>query len=347
MHECLNVCVSMLVVVGEWMPITILKNVNGKFVDNTANLNLTESTGWWNSVNGADFDQDGDTDYIVGNYGLNSYFKSSMEEPVAIYSADFDKNGTIDPIITQYNDHEAFIVHNYNVLIELIPGMRNRFPTYSLYGETPFTEAFTKKEISQTIKLDAKIMKSVVMENLGNEGLKIHELPLEVQFAPVFGSLIDYINPDGFPDIFLVGNSYSDETVTGYYDASYGNVLINQGNFKWEAVPPSASGFVAEGDNKSMASIRVGEDKVFLISENNGYLKAIKSQPQTSSNWIEFQPDDSYCTVIFGNKKQKIELYHGNGFNSSSTRKMQFPQGADEIIVYKYDGTKRQVTLTD
>lgn len=333
-----------LMVVGEWMPITILKNDNGKFVDESTNLNLSEFTGWWNSINGADFDQDGDTDYIVGNYGLNSFFKSSMKEPVEIYSADFDKNGTIDPVITHYNDHQPFIIHNYNVLLELIPAMRSRFPTYSEYGETPFTEAFTKVELSLATKMDAKMMESVLLENLGNEGLKVHELPLEVHFAPVFGSLIDYINPDGLPDILLVGNSYSDETVTGYYDASYGNVLINQGNFKWKTVPPSASSFIADGDKKSMVSIKVGVEKLILISESNGYLQAMKSQQLERSNWIEFEPDDWYYTIKFGSKKQKMELYYGNGFNSSSTRKIQFPPGVDEIVVYKYDGKIRKIT---
>jgi hypothetical protein len=109
-------------------------------------------------------------------------------------------------------------------------------------------------------------------------------------------------------------------------------------------VPPSVSSFIADGDKKSMVSISVGKEKVILISENNGYLKAMKSQEPMNSNWIEFEPDDWYYTVKFGNKKQKMELYYGNGFNSSSTRKIQFPPGADEILVYKYDGSMREIT---
>jgi hypothetical protein len=325
------------------MPITILENTKGKFLNITQKLKLEGSTGWWNSINGADLDQDGDTDYIVGNYGLNSFFKSSKEEPLTIYSADFDKNGTIDPIITHYNDQEEFIIHNYNVLIDLIPAMRSRFPTYSLYGQTPFTEAFTKNEISQAVKMDARMMKSVILENSGDDGLKIHELPLEVQFAPVFGTLVDYINSDGLLDIILIGNSYSDETVTGYYDASFGNVLINKGNFNWETIPPAASGFVADSDNKSMVHIRVGDEKVILISENNGYLKAIKPHAQHNPTWIEFHFNDLYYTAKFGENIQKVELFHGNGFNSSSSMEIQYPQTADEIIVYQVDGAKRQI----
>ena len=133
--------------------------------------------------------------------------------------------------------------------------------------------------------------------------------------------------------------------MTGYYDASYGNVLINQGNFKWKVVPPSVSSFIVDGDKKSMVKIKVGEEKVILISENNGYLKAMKSQEPMNSNWIEFEPDDWYYTVKFDNKKQKMELYYGNGFNSSSTRKIQFPQGVNEVFVHKYDGTKRKISL--
>ena len=193
--------------------------------------------------------------------------------------------------------------------------------------------------------MDSKILESVVLENMGEAGLRIHKLPLEVQFSPVFGSLIDDLNSDRLPDILLVGNSYSDETVTGYYDASYGNVLINQGNFNWKAVPPSVSNFVAGGDKKAMVQIRVGKEKVILISENNGYLQAMKSLPSMNANWIEFEPDDWYYTIKFGQKIQKIELYYGNGFNSSSTRKIQIPPDVDEIFVYKYDGSKRRITI--
>ena len=51
-----------LIVVGEWMPITIFKNNKGSFKNITKDLNLDATTGWWFSINEGDFDNDGDLD---------------------------------------------------------------------------------------------------------------------------------------------------------------------------------------------------------------------------------------------------------------------------------------------
>ncbi len=336
---------SDLLVVGEWMPITILLNKNGAFVNETATYKLEETTGWWNSINGADLDQDGDIDYVLGNYGLNSYFKCSKEKPIEIYSGDFDRNGVNDPIVTHFIGDEAYIVHPYNVLTQLIPSMKNRFRTFTEYGKTPFKNAFLEEEMAGVLKLDCKTMESIVIENLGEDGFILHTLPIEVQFSPVFGTLIDDVNSDHLPDLILVGNSFSEETNTGYYDASFGNVLINQGNFKWKVAPPSHTNFVAEGDKKSMANIMVGENKVILISENSGNLQAVKYQQDHNLKSITFQPDDWYYTTVIGGKKQKTELYYGNGFNSSSSRRVQFSADINEINVFKFDGSKRSISI--
>ncbi len=336
-----------LVVVGEWMPITVLLNKNGVFVNETAAFKLEETTGWWNSVNGADLDLDGDIDYILGNYGLNSFFKCSKEKPIEIYSGDFDKNGTNDPVITHFIGDEAYLIHPYNVLTELIPGMKNRFSTFTEYGKAPFKEVFMKAEMAQVIKMDCKTMESIVLENLGKDGFIIHPLPIEAQFSPIFGTLVDDVNADHLPDLILVGNSLSEETTTGYYDASFGNVLINQGNFKWKVEAPALSNFIAEGDKKSMVSIMAGDKMIMLISENNGTLQAMTYQKALNSNVVDFLTDDWYYTIKIGDETQRVELYYGHGFNSSSTRKVQFPPNVKEITVYKYDGSKRKISLND
>ena len=54
-----------LIVVGEWMPITIFKNEKGIFKKAEP---LNETKGWWNCIKTADLDQDGDMDLILGNH---------------------------------------------------------------------------------------------------------------------------------------------------------------------------------------------------------------------------------------------------------------------------------------
>ena len=322
-------------------------NKNSAFVNETAAYKLEETTGWWNSVNGADLDMDGDIDYILGNYGLNSFFKCSKKKPIEIYSGDFDRNGANDPVISHYIGDDAFLIHPYNVLTELIPGMKNRFSTFTEYGKAPFEDIFLEKEMAQAIKMDCKTMQSIVLENLGEDGFIIHPLPIEAQFSPVFGTLVDDVNADHLPDLILVGNSLSEETTTGYYDASFGNVLINKGNFKWKAEPPALSNFIADGDKKSMATMVVANRKVMLISENNGHLQAMTYPQVPNFNWITFHPDDWFYTIKYGKQTLKTELYYGHGFNSSSTRKVPFPPEVEEITIYNYAGSKRRVSLND
>jgi len=83
---------------GEFMPITFIKNKNGK-LDAHSPFTIHHSPGWWNSITAADFDEDGDIDYIAGNLGLNSRHKASSKEPLCIYAKDYDKNGRINPVM--------------------------------------------------------------------------------------------------------------------------------------------------------------------------------------------------------------------------------------------------------
>ncbi|MCY7409512.1 MAG: VCBS repeat-containing protein, partial [Chitinophagales bacterium] len=54
-----------LMLSGEWMPITFMKNDGSKFANVTVSAGMQNSTGWWNSMVSGDFDKDGDQDYIA------------------------------------------------------------------------------------------------------------------------------------------------------------------------------------------------------------------------------------------------------------------------------------------
>src|SRR5207248_3447295 len=82
-----------LIVVGEWMPITIFHNAgNGRLVKLTV-PGLEKSHGWWNRIIAGDFTGSGRVDFIVGNAGLNFRCRASAAEPVTMYVKDFDRNG--------------------------------------------------------------------------------------------------------------------------------------------------------------------------------------------------------------------------------------------------------------
>ena len=90
-----------LMLVGEFMPISFIKNKNGRLLFNSP-VTIEHSKGWWNSIASGDFDEDGDMDYVIGNLGLNTRHKASAKEPLCIYAKDFDKNGSLDPVMCYY-----------------------------------------------------------------------------------------------------------------------------------------------------------------------------------------------------------------------------------------------------
>ena len=335
-----------LIIVGEWMPVTVLINEDGKFTDKSSEYGLLNTGGWWNSIHGADLDNDGDIDYVLGNYGLNSFYKASEPYPLRLYAKDFDLNGTLDPLVTYYNGGMSYFVHTLDHLIRQIPAMQKRFPTYSGYGSTVFEKSFTKEELSDAVTATCRMMGTVVLENRQNQSFVIHELPLEVQFAPVFGLQISDLDGDGYQDLILIGNSMHEETIFGFYDASFGNVLHNQGNFKWAPLDPSKSGFNAEGDVRSLVNY-IGRDgkETFVMTENGGPVKMYVAQNDARKALIHAEADDWYLIYTVDGRITKRELYYGAGFLSASSRIVGVPGQVDKVEVYKYNGTMRTVDL--
>ena len=331
-----------LMVVGEWMNVRLLLN-NGKgFEDKSADFGLQDLSGWWNSINGADLDNDGDVDYVLGNYGLNSFFKASPPRPLEIYTKDFDRNGSIDPIVTHYIGSRQYPVHTFTAIEQIIPAMRNRFKNHTEFGAATFRESFTEDELEGVVRQQAKTLSSIVLENVDGSSFLIHELPAEVQFAPVFGSAFSDINDDGLQDILLVGNSMKEETVFGFYDASFGTVLINDGDFNFRSIEPSESNFIADGDMKAMAQLQLADGtRSYAISENGGPLSLFSSKEIRSRQIIESEQDDWLVDYQIEGKSRRLELYHGNGFLSTSTRKVSLPIDAKNIVITKFDGQKR------
>jgi hypothetical protein len=122
-----------------------------------------------------------------------------------------------------------------------------------------------------------------------------------------------------------------------------GNVLINKGNFHWEYLEPSNSGFLAEGDKNAMVKLLNADGSIsFLVSENGGSLQSysLQSQPEKST-FYRVEPDDWYVLYEIDDQVAKTELYHGSGFLSSSSRFFQLSGNETEVSVVKYNGERR------
>ena len=264
-----------LIVTGEWMPVCIFKNDKG-ILRKVINPMVDAATGWWFSIAAADFDKDGDVDFVVGNLGLNNKFKPSDKKPVSVYVKDFDGNGTNEPILTYYLNDEEYTMANRDQISSVMPFIKRKFDTYTKFSEAGFTKMFSDKEKQDAIVLRAATFASVYMENKGNGEFATHPLPIRCQFAPIQSMKVLDFDKDGNLDILMAGNFYGPEFMTGRYDASIGLYVKGDGKGNFKAMTPAESGIRIQGDARTLAEIVINNRPAFIAGVNKGKLQVYR-----------------------------------------------------------------------
>lgn len=253
-----------LIVVGEFMSVTIFENSGGSFVRRT-NSKMEALTGWWKSIHAVDIDGDGDQDFVLGNHGLNSRFRASGTQPISLYVSDFDNNGFRDPILTGYaadgKEYPYALRHN---LIDQIKSLKKNFPDYESFKQATIDKIFTPEQLNAATKLTATTLNTTILINDGNFSFSTIELPVEAQLSPVYGIASGDFDQDGDVDIIMGGNLYGAKPEVGRYDASNGVFLENLGDHQFKA-NNGGRGFYVDGE---IRDIRVFGENV-LVSRNN------------------------------------------------------------------------------
>jgi len=267
-----------LVVVGEWMPITIfIQNRSGVFQDQTKEYNLSNTNGWWNTISAGDFDLDGDVDFVAGNLGLNSRLRTSITEPISIFIGDIDKNGSLDQILTYFNNGVQYPFVSRDQLVKQVPSLKRKFLKYENYRTVKLEDILYPEEVKNFIRKDVTNFTSVYLENRGDGKFSIHDLPAEAQLFPIFSFHTADVNSDGHLDILATGNLFSTQPDIGRYDAGLGLTMLGDGKGNFSALPNSASGVYVDGEGRDIAVVRTSKnEKVYLFSQNNSILKAFK-----------------------------------------------------------------------
>ncbi|WP_114751890.1 VCBS repeat-containing protein [Pleomorphovibrio marinus] len=322
-----------LVLVGEWMPITLLKGEEGAFIDKTADFGLSSTKGWWNSISVADLTGNGRMDFVLGNQGLNSRFKASKKEPIRIYADDFDHNQSVDPIITRYIQGKEYAVHPRDNLISQIPSMKRRFPRYKQYGEATIDKVLGRNERQDALKFSANYLESAILLDLGEGNFELRPLPIEAQISPTYGTLIGDFNEDGNLDLLLVGNNYATEIHSGWHDAGIGLYLTGDGKGNFTPLNQHHSGFFVDTDAKGMASIwGPGDTLMVLVASNQDKLYSFSSSIHAKDQLLK-PKRNAFQAVLYDQNghSETIPLLYGNTYLSQSSSLIKLKDSIKKI----------------
>ncbi|MEX1238607.1 MAG: VCBS repeat-containing protein [Cyclobacteriaceae bacterium] len=265
-----------LLVVGEYMPVKVLINSDGSFKDRTKEYGLDKSRGWWNRIEEADLDGDGDVDFVLGNHGLNSRFRASFEKPVSLYVSDYDQNGTVEHILCTYYGEKSYPMVLRHDLLSQIPALKKKYLKYESYKDQTIHDIFSPETVAKAVKSDVYTLSTSILINEGNGSMRLKALPREAQLSPVFGIEVADFNEDSHKDIFVGGNLHNVKPEVGRYDASYGLLMLGDGRGNFIPLGSRESGLKIDGEVRDIIALKTRQRNLFLISRNNDTVILLK-----------------------------------------------------------------------
>ena len=337
-----------LIVVGEWMPVTFLKNVNGKFRNVTDASGIAGQAGWWNSIVAGDFRHTGRTDYILGNIGLNTLYKASDQYPVYITAKDFDGNGKYVGVPSLFLPDRDGVKREFPAvgrddITRQINSMKKRFSNYKSYAMATMDQVLTPEQRQGALRLKATMLQSCYLRNDGGGKFTLIPLPNEAQVSVITGMTAGDFDGDGNLDVLLNGNDFGIDIGIGRYDALNGLLLKGDGAGGFTPLSMQQSGICIPGNGRALVQLRdpSGGDLV-AASQNKDELKLYALKRKTGS--ISVNPDDVSALIRFKNGKvQKEEFYYGHSFLSQSARFLAVDSNMVSVTITNDKGKSRVV----
>ncbi len=251
-----------LIAVGEWMAPTFLKNDGNK-------LKLVSKTekdleGLWQSIIPFDIDGDGDTDYIVGNWGENSKFKASAEVPMKMYYSDFDNNGQTETIVTTAKDGKYYPLMGLDALASQVVSFRKKYQSYRDFAGQSIEDILSEEQLNKSKILKVTTLKTGYLRNNSNS-FDFVSLPRDFQVAPVLSFCKFDFDQDGADEVVAGGNYFGVQPFHGRLD-SFNGALIKTKN---DIIPGEQIGLKFAGKSIRNLSVISLNGKYYLLATPN------------------------------------------------------------------------------
>jgi hypothetical protein len=258
-----------LVVVGEWMPVTVFHNAGGGRLTRVAVRGLEQSSGWWNRVVAGDFDGDGRVDFLLGNLGLNSRLRASPDAPLTLYVGDFSHDGFAEQVLCFNEGGVNYPIAMRDELIEAMPALRERFITFEKFASQRCDDLLAPGDRAGALVKKTETLASAIAHNNGDGSFTLEPLPTQAQLAPIYGAMSADVNGDGHTDLLLGGNFDGFQPEIGSMSASYGLVLQSDGKGHFTPIRTGDSGFLVPGQTRDIARVRTAQGDVYVVARND------------------------------------------------------------------------------
>ncbi len=339
-----------LIMAGEWMPITLLKNDKGVFKNETAGTGLKDELGWWNTIVAGDFRHTGRMDYIVGNVGLNTIYQASDKYPVYITAKDFDQNGSYAAIPSlflpdQNGDKKEFPAQIRDDLLKQMISMKKKFTNYKSFATATMDDILSPEQKKGALKLKANMLQSCYLKNEGNGKFILIPLPKEAQVSTLNGMVVDDFDGDGNLDVAINGNDYGTDVSTGRYDAFYGLILKGDGKGNFKPLSILQSGIYIPRNGKALVKLQSSNGKYLLAaSQNKDNLKVF--QLNKNVHFMKLEPADISALITYKNNTvSRQEFYYGASFLSQSGRFFNVDKSMKNVKITDNNGRTRVINL--
>ncbi len=352
-----------LLVTHEWGPIKLFLNRQGRLVDATREAGLSDRTGWWNAITGADLDCDGDIDYVVTNFGLNTKYHASVEQPQRLFYGDVDGSGRNQILEAEYENGVLYPVRGKSCSTRAMPSLSERFPTFESFALASLEDIYSQSCLDQALQRSINTLESGCLINDGTGRFEFLPLPRLAQASPGFGVVATELDGDGYVDLFLAQNFFGPQPETGNFDGGVGILLRGgisaEGKPRWTPAWPDETGIVLAGDGASLTSADLNHDAWpdLVVAMNDGPVLAYEHRGREDRRVLQIRlqgkPGNRHATGARVRVQRDdghvmtAEVYSGGGYLSQSSSDLVFGLGETgtvlQLDIHWPDGTTRQV----